>query len=220
MKRGLAAVALLCAALCPERVLAKAVEDVRFSADADDVVVTVLADQALHAPTVRTYPGMVRVRFYDADQWPFLTVAGDGGAVRSLELGPGSDQTAALTLFLGDKTRLGASDVRVEHTGGVTVLKIARGLLPAVGVARPPQPLAHKAKPVAPPVRSVAPARAPELAPAAPVHVEVAAPIASGSSCATRADEASEMPFLLPLIALAKRTSNPVAAIHQNEATQ
>ena len=183
--------ALSATLLLPAHVTARAVEDVTLSADPADIVLTVASDEALHAPTVRTYPGLVRIRFYDAHETPLLRLVGDGGAVRSVDVGNGSDQSAALVLILGDKTRLAPTDVRVERDAHKVVFKIARGLLPAVRegspmqtarqvlAPRPPPVSARTAAPVAAPVLPVAvapvpPAPAPEpvaLAPVAPAPV-------------------------------------------------
>lgn len=173
MKRGLSIVALLLGTLVPELALAKEVADVRFAADAADVVLTVKADEALRAPSVRTYAGSVRVRFYDADQSKLVTVEGDGSAVRSVELGRGSDKTAAVTVKLGDRTKLSVSDVRVEVDGDTTTLRIARGLLPAVREEALPAP-APKALPAPEPAPKQLPASTPATTPEpAPATVTV-----------------------------------------------
>ena len=190
MKRALVALALLAGALVPRLAQAKAVEDVRLDTDGSDVVVTVVADEALATPNVRTSPGSVRVRFYDANQTKSLRVNGDGGAVRHVDLGRGSDQTAALVISFGDRTKLAPADVRVERDGDTTTLRIARGLLPAVRGALPP-PAA--AKPAA-----AAPAAAVPAAPAKPAvsapTVAPAAPAAPASTVTVRTEDVAPAP--------------------------
>jgi len=192
MKSRLHALPLLAAAalaLAPARAEAKAVEDVLITSDAQDIVLTVVADEALHAPTVRTYSGSVRIRFYDAKDTPLLRLVGDGSAVRSVDVSEGSDKSAAVVVVLGDRTRLAPTDVRVERGGAKTVFRIARGLLPALREGSPmpsAQPAAAKPinKPVAAPVAlppaalppaAVAPS-APPSAVAAPAVAPVVAP--------------------------------------------
>lgn len=172
MKRGIPIVALLLGTLVPELALAKEVADVRFAADAADVVLTVKADEALRAPTIRTYAGSVRVRFYDAEQSKLVTVEGDGSAVRSVDLGRGSDKTAAVNVKLGDRTKLAVSDVRVEVDGEITTLRIARGLLPAVREEALPAPT-PKALPAPEPVPKQLPANTPATPEPAPSTVTV-----------------------------------------------
>lgn len=182
---SLAAALLLAPALLPEHALAKAVEDVAITADAQDIVLTVVADEALHAPTVRTYSGSVRIRFYDAKDTPLLRLVGDGGAVRSVDVSEGSDKSAAVVLVLGDKTRLAPLDVRVERDGAKTVFRIARGLLPALREGSPmpvaqavaPKPVAQAAapKPVIKPIAVPAPVA---VAPVASAPVAAPAPAA------------------------------------------
>lgn len=193
MKRALVALALLSSAVTtPEVAQAKAVEDVNITADAQDIVLTVVADEALRAPTIRTYAGSVRIRFYDAKDTPLLRLVGDGGAVRSVDVSEGSDKSAAVVLVLGDRTRLAPSDVRVERAGEKTVFRIARGLLPVLREGSPmnvAQAVAPKpaAKPVA------APAAAPAAAVTAPVQATSAAPAAPVAKPATAQQAAPEV---------------------------
>jgi len=200
----LASAAALAPALWPASVEAKAVEDVLITADAQDIVLTVVADEALHAPTVRTYSGSVRIRFYDAKDTPLLRLVGDGGAVRSVDVSEGSDKSAAVVVMLGDRTRLSPTDVRVERAGAKTVFRIARGLLPALREGSP-MPIAQLvlakpvSKPVAPPV-VVAPVGA------APV---VAAPV--GAPSAPAAPVAAPTPAQKPVLALGVKKA-PVQA--------
>ncbi|HEY6877732.1 MAG TPA: flagellar biosynthetic protein FliO [Polyangiales bacterium] len=167
--------ALLCGALLtPRLAAAKAIEDVLLGADAQDVMITILADQPLNPPTVRAYSGSLRIRLYDTKDTPLLKLTGDGGAVKSVDVANGSDQTAAIVVNFTDRTRLNANDVRVEREGGKIVLRIARGLLPALRENAPAAtPVAAKpAAPVAAPTPAVVAPPAP--LPAAPV--EKAAP--------------------------------------------
>jgi flagellar biogenesis protein FliO len=175
----LAAAAL---ALSPARAEAKAVEDVLITSDPQDIVLTVLADAALHEPTVRTYSGSIRIRFYDAKDTPLLRLVGDGGAVRSVDVSEGSDKSAAVVVVLGDRTRLAPSDVRVEREGAKTVFRIARGLLPTLHEGSPMPsvpPVAAKPvrKPVAAPVVAAPVAAAPVAPPAAPSAPAVASAV-------------------------------------------
>ncbi|MDB4974608.1 MAG: hypothetical protein JWN48_2949, partial [Myxococcaceae bacterium] len=149
---------------------ANGIADVTLSADAADIVLTVSSNGALHAPTVRTYPGAVRIRMYDARDTPLLRLVGDGGAVRSVDVGSGSDQSAALVMMLGDRTRVAPTDVRVERDAQKVVFKIARGLLPAL---REGSPMPVTAKPVVLPAK---PAAAP-----APVAFAAPAPVAAAA---------------------------------------
>ncbi|MDB4989010.1 MAG: hypothetical protein JWN04_4188 [Myxococcaceae bacterium] len=181
MRHALAALALVLSTAVPSVAAARAVEDVTLSADPADIVLTVSSSEALHAPTVRTYPGAVRIRFYDARETPVLRLVGDGGAVRSVDVGSGSDQSAALFVLLGDKTRLAPTDIRVERDSQKVVFKIARGLLPAVREGSPmpmsAKPMVQPAKPVAPPAQApVAAIVPPPVAPVAPVAAPVAGP--------------------------------------------
>lgn len=225
MKRALASLVLFGATLAPELAFAKAVEDVRLDTDASDVIITVVADEALHAPSVRTSAGSVRVRFYDATDTKLVRLSGDGGAVRSLELGRGSDQSAALMLMLGDRTKLQIADVRVETDGDTTTLRIARGLLPAVreGVPSAPLPLAAGQKPALAPKPAALPAPVksaqPVAAPAAPtsattvtVRTEEVAPVAAPVAAPAPAAPAltlTKKPEPKELV-LAKSESSPV----------
>lgn len=190
MKRVLSLCALLAAsslALAPEHALAKAVEDVTYAADPSDVIITVFADETLNTPSVRTYSGLVRVRFYDAEDPELVRFEGDGGAIKVIELSRGSDKSAALNIALGDKTKLASSDVRVERDGEKTVIRIARGLLPALGKGVPM-------------VAAVAPAPAKPQAPAKPAAVQPslpAAPVAQ-SAPAPAPKPAAEAPAEAP----------------------
>jgi len=230
MKSALSLLVLACAALTPELALAKAVEDVRLDTDGADVVVTVVADEPLHAPSVRTSAGSVRVRFYDATETKLVRLPGDGGAVRSVELARGSDRTAALTLMFGDRTKLAISDVRVETDGDTTTLRIARGLLPAVRDGVVPAPAlvaAPKAQPAAvtpkpQPAAAVAAKPQPVTAPQpssvtvrtedvkSPVLAPTSAPVQLGAKAAPEkskelklnTNESSPVPTLLAVSAL------------------
>jgi flagellar biogenesis protein FliO len=159
--------------LAPHAVYAKAIEDLQIAADPADLVVTVLSDVPLRTPTIRTYAGLVRVRFYDVLQPASMRVDGDGGALRAAELGRGSDQTAALTLVLGDQTKIEPADVRVEIAGSTITMRLARGLLPAIRegalAARP----ARLAPTPALPIAAATPAKEP------PVTTAVSAPTPS-----------------------------------------
>lgn len=154
MNRIAVVVALfLSALLAPCAVQAKSIEELQIAADPSDLVVTVRSDVALRTPTIRTYAGMVRVRFYDVMLPESMHLDGDGGALRAAELGRGSDQSAALTLVLGDQTKLAPADVRVEIAGASTTLRLARGLLPAIREellpAQPARPQPARAQPIA-----------------------------------------------------------------------
>jgi flagellar biogenesis protein FliO len=185
MKRSVTALAVLAAtAFAPRDAQAKAVEDVMLAADAQDLVLTVIADEPLRAPTIRTYAGSVRIRFYDAKDTPLLRLTGDGGAVRSVDVSEGSDKSAAVVMVLGDRTRLAPTDVRVERAGEKTVFRISRGLLPALREGSPmptaqavaPKPVARPAAQPTPSAAPVAIAQAPAAAPAAPVQAVQPAP--------------------------------------------
>lgn len=156
LRASIAALALAVSALMPSAAFAKAIEDVLLGSDAQDIMITVLADQPLNAPTVRTYAGSLRIRMYDAKDTPLLKLTGDGGAVKSVDVANGSDQSAAVVVNFTDKTRLNASDVRVEREGGKVIFRIARGLLPAlrenVPAASKPAVVAPAPTPVAAPV--------------------------------------------------------------------
>jgi hypothetical protein len=167
---------LCCALMTPSLVSAKAIEDVLLGSDAQDIMITILADSPLNAPTVRTYAGSLRVRLYDTKETPLLKITGDGGAVRSLDVANGSDQTAAIVVNFTDRTRLNPTDVRIEREGAKVVLRIARGLLPALreGASSAAKPAPVPA-PVAPPVTVREPAPAPTAA-AAPAKQEPAKP--------------------------------------------
>jgi flagellar biogenesis protein FliO len=196
MKRALSLLLLLLGTLLPQLAQAKEIEDVTFGADAADVIVTVLSDQGLNAPSVRTYAGLVRVRFYDADDVAALRFDGDGGAVRVVELGRGSDKSAALNIALGDKTKLALSDVRIERLDTKTVIRIARGLLPAMGkvVARAGKP-AEKA----------APAQAQPAAQAPPIVVPPPAVVAKPAVTPAESQPAKSEPAKKPLFAAEKK---------------
>jgi flagellar biogenesis protein FliO len=150
----------------PAPALAKAIEDVLLGSDPQDVMITVLADQPLNAPTVRTYAGSLRIRLYDAKDTPLLKLTGDGGAVRSVDVANGSDQSAAVVVTFTDRTRLATSDVRVERDGSKIVLRIARGLLPALR-ENAPAATAVALKPTPAAVPTLTPAPAPVAAPVA-----------------------------------------------------
>ena len=216
MKRALASLtlagALAATLLVPSIASARAVEDVTLSADLADIVLTVASDEALHAPTVRTYPGVVRIRFYDAHETPALRLVGDGGAVRSVDVGSGSDLSAAVVLMLGDRTRLAPADVRVERDEHKVVIKIARGLLPAVREGSPMQ----TAKQVLPkPVAPVAPAAKPAVLVAKPVAPVQPAPPAAVATPVAVAPVAE--PVVSPEVVLPAAT--PTAAPVKPEST-
>jgi flagellar biogenesis protein FliO len=157
----------------PAPAFAKAIEDVLLGSDPQDIMITVLADQPLNPPTVRTYAGSLRIRLYDAKDTPLLKLTGDGGAVRSVDVANGSDQSAAVVVTFTDRTRLATSDVRVEQDGAKVVLRIARGLLPALRENAP------AASPVGPKPAAVAvPTPAPVAAPVAK-PVPAVAPVAA-----------------------------------------
>jgi flagellar biogenesis protein FliO len=212
MKRALAILSLM-SSLCPTLVSARAVEDVTLSADPADIVLTVSSDEALRAPTVRTYPGSVRIRFYDAHETPVLRLVGDGGAVRSVDVGNGSDNSAALVLMLGDRTRLAPTDVRVERDAGKVVFKIARGLLPAL---REGSPMPVSAKPLAAPrpagpAQVIATAAAPQpVAAPAPAPVVQPAPVAPAAPAGPVA--AKPAPVIAKPVATTLGAKQPSAA--------
>ena len=235
--------ALAVTLLVPSLASARAVEDVTLSADPADIVLTVASDAALHAPTIRTYPGVVRIRFYDAHETPALRLVGDGGAVRSVDVGSGSDLSAALVLMLGDRTRLAPADVRVERDEHKVVIKIARGLLPAVREGSPMQtakqvlpkpvapvaavvkaPVAKPAAPPAPQVASAVPtppaavAATPAVAPvaAAPAAAPVAAPVALTQAELPPAEPAPPAVKPAPLTALGVKKA-PAAVAPKSE---
>jgi len=193
VKRALLAALVLACTLAPRLALAKAIEDVTIGADASDIVINVISDEPLNAPAVRTYPGAVRLRFYDAKDPTQLKLPGDGGALRSVEVGQGSDHSAALTLLLGDKTRLSSTDVRIEMRGATISLRIARGLLPAL---REPEKSADKPadKPAGPP--APAPAAQPAAAPA-PAPAQANAPLAPAEPAADKPTAAQKPAFPL-----------------------
>ncbi|HEX5656576.1 MAG TPA: flagellar biosynthetic protein FliO [Polyangiales bacterium] len=161
---------LFCAVMTPRLASAKAIEDVLLGSDAQDIMITILADSTLNAPTVRTYAGSLRVRLYDTKETPLLKITGDGGAVRSVDVANGSDQTAAIVVNFTDRTRLNPTDVRIEREGGKVVLRIARGLLPALRENAP-----TAAKPVPAPV-AAAPKAEPKPAEAKPAPAPAPAP--------------------------------------------
>ncbi|MET0283828.1 MAG: flagellar biosynthetic protein FliO [Polyangiales bacterium] len=161
-----------CAVSTPRMVSAKAIEDVLLGSDAQDIIITVLADSTLNAPTIRTYSGSLRVRLYDTKDTPLMKLTGDGGAVKSVDVANGSDQTAAIVVNFTDRTRLNPTDVRVEREGGKVVLRIARGLLPALH-ENAPAPLA---KPVTPPAAAPVAAKPVEAPKPAPVAKQEPAP--------------------------------------------
>ncbi len=182
MRRVLAGLVLVLSSLMPALALAKGIEEVSFSADGNDVVITVRSDEALQAPTIRTMAGSVRVRFYDAKNAPTMHVAGDGGAVRAVDLTRGSDQSAAMMIVFSDHTHIAPADVRVERAADKTVLKIARGLLPALNDDALTS-AAAKAHAVAS-ASAATPAAAPAATPAAkpPVSAAAPAPVAKAAS--------------------------------------
>lgn len=196
--------ALAVTLLVPSLASARAVEDVTLSADPADIVLTVASDAALHAPTIRTYPGVVRIRFYDAHETPALRLVGDGGAVRSVDVGSGSDLSAALVLMLGDRTRLAPADVRVERDEHKVVIKIARGLLPAVREGSPMQTAKQVLpKPVAPVAAVV---KAPVAKPVAPQALQTASAVptppaaVSATSAVAPAAAAVAAPVAAPVV--------------------
>jgi flagellar biogenesis protein FliO len=217
MKRTLAAFALLGSLLAPELAWAKAVEDVRLDTDASDVIVTVVADETLAVPVVRTAPGSVRVRFYDAKDTRILRLNGDGSAVRAVDLTRGSDQTAALTINFGDRTKLAPADVRVESEGDTITLRIARGLLPAVRQVpgAPAVPAQAKTAPAPSPVAAKEPAAAPAPA-ASTVTVrteEAKSPVASAAQPAAAEKGA------LGTKAVAGKSAEPELKLEQNSSS-
>lgn len=211
MRKLVVITALLIAGLCaPRGAQAKSVEEVRIAADAADMVITVLSDVPLRTPTIRTYAGLVRVRFYDVMQPQSVRVAGDGGALRAAELGRGSDQTAALTLVLGDQTKLAPADVRVEIAGTTTTLRLARGLLPPIRegaiATQPARPEPPPAQPIAT-IQPTAPAAAQPASAAQPAAAEpkAAAPVAEPTSEPTP----TPAPAPTPTLGKPKPTSKP-----------
>jgi hypothetical protein len=156
MRGAYLTLALLCGALAPAQAEAKAIEDMRLAADANDIVITVLTEGTLNTPTVRTGPGVVRVRLSDVVGSMPKKLEGDGSALRSLELIPWGDGTAAIAIMLGDQTRLLPTDLRVQTNSDHMTLRIARGLLPPLSddpnvrvvAKKPPKP--PDAKPAEP----------------------------------------------------------------------
>ncbi len=163
MKRVATLALLACSLLTPSLVSAKAIEDVLLGSDAQDITITILADSPLNPPTVRTYAGSLRIRLYDTKDTPLLKITGDGGAVKSVDVANGSDQTAAVVVNFTDRTRLNPADVRIEREGAKVTLRVARGLLPAVHenapapIARPVSLPVAKPAPVAKPVEAAKP---------------------------------------------------------------
>lgn len=216
MKRALSALALVAGLLTPELALAKAVEDVRLDTDANDVVVTVVADEALAVPAVRTAPGSVRVRFYDAKDTRILRLSGDGGAVRAVDLTRGSDQTAALTINFGDRTKLAPADVRVESEGDTVTLRIARGLLPAVRQL-PGAPLVPaQAKSAPAPVAAKAPV---VQAPAAPAASTVTVRTEEAKSPSAQAAQAAPEKGALGTKPAAAKRAEPELKLEQKSSS-
>ena len=178
VKSLLAAGLLVCVS---SHVQAQAIESVTMTSDPNDVVFTVRADKALSMPSMRAYDGQIRVRFPSADAPQSIQVNGDGAAIKLIDVRGGSHDSAVMRLELGDGTKLGVDDVRVENRKHIMVLRIARDLLPPLREPRVEEP-AKKLLPANNPVP------APALAPVSP-EKKGAAPLAlSAAKSASPAD--------------------------------
>jgi flagellar biogenesis protein FliO len=127
---GLLSACFAALGLLPSQAQALRLDDVTFTSDPADIIITVRGDETPTTPTVKNYDGEVRIRFPEARVLKAMSVPGDGRALASIELRAGSSGTGVVTLDLADETKLADRDVRVETRKNATVFRIARDLLP------------------------------------------------------------------------------------------
>jgi flagellar biogenesis protein FliO len=147
---------------------AQAIESVTMTSDPADVVFTVRADKPLDMPSVRTSEGQVRVRFPDVDAPQSIQVAGDGAAIKLVDVRGGSHDSVMMRLDLGGNTKLSPEQVRVENRKHTMVLRIARDALPPLReprVVEPKQLPATTEEPKSAPLALPAPKEAPAAQP-------------------------------------------------------
>ena len=146
---------------------AQTIQDVAFTSDPEDIIVTVRADHSLPRPSVRTAEGEVVVRYPETAGPASLKLEGDGEAVRQIDVRAGSNDTVSLRLALGDSRLINRHDVRIERRRRVCVIRVARDLLPQLAdpsgaqehapAPAPPEPMAEADPPkLANPVHEVA----------------------------------------------------------------
>jgi flagellar biogenesis protein FliO len=192
--------------LLPTQAQALRLEEVTFTSDPSDVIITVRGDENPTAPSVKNYDGEVRIRFPDARVLKTMAVPGDGRALASIELRAGSSGTGVVTLDLADETKLADRDVRVETRKNATVFRIARDLLPPLKEVPPAPATAPEPKaelPRSAPTEMPAPVAKPSLAnalsqtPQTPTTVKKPEGLSSALS-----QSASPYPLLITISAL------------------
>jgi flagellar biogenesis protein FliO len=194
----------LCAALVPSGAHALNLEEVTLTSDPSDVIVTVRADEALTAPSVKSYDGEVRVRFPTSHVARTHQVHGDGRAIQLIELRPGSHETTVLRFDLGDDTKLADADVRVEQRKNSTVFRIARDLLPPLRELPGTAQVAEAVKAPAEKPAAALPAPQPKLEQPKPKAADPAEKTAAQkpSLASALAQGSSPMPMLLIITSL------------------
>lgn len=135
----------------------------------DDVRIEVLGVSPLQAPRIRTTRGQIRAWFPNIDNNPRVSTPGDGTVIDALQLRPGVEDTAVLTVELGSRVRLASDAIRYEATARGGVLHVARSALPAVRIMASVTPVAQVAE-----AESAAESAEAEAAPEAEAALEAA----------------------------------------------